>query len=115
TQNPVDLDYKGLGNCGTWFLGRLQTDRDKLRVLDGLQNAAAAATSFDRASYDRMLSGLKPRTFLMVNAKDDHPTPLTTRWVLSYLRGPLTRAQIVTLKDRMPAARAYAEARASGA
>ena len=114
TQNPVDLDYKGLGNAGTWFLGRLQTERDKLRVLDGLEGAAAAAALVrPRARTTRMLSGLKQRIFLMVNAHDDQPTLLQTRWALSYLRGPLTRAQIVTLKDRMPAAKAYAEATAA--
>ena len=41
TQNPVDLDYKGLSNVGTWFLGRLQTERDKQRLMDGLEGAAA--------------------------------------------------------------------------
>ena len=103
TQNPVDLDYKGLGNAGTWFLGRLQTDRDKMRVLDGLETAAAAAGSFNRATYDTLLSNLKKRCFLMVNAKDDRPTLFTTRWCLSYLCGPLTRTQIATLKTSFPA------------
>ncbi|MEP6742749.1 MAG: DUF87 domain-containing protein, partial [bacterium] len=41
TQNPVDLDYKGLSNTGTWFIGRLQTERDKARVLEGLEGVAA--------------------------------------------------------------------------
>ena len=103
TQNPVDLDYKGLGNAGTWLLGRLQTDRDKMRVLDGLESAAAAAGSFNRATYDNLLSNLKKRCFLMVNAKEDKPTLLTTRWCLSYLAGPVTRAQIATLKASFPA------------
>jgi hypothetical protein len=97
TQNPVDLDYKGLGNAGTWFLGRLQTERDKLRVLDGLESAASGATP-PRAKLDTLLSNLKQRTFLMVNAHDDAPTLFQTRWVLSYLRGPLTREQIAQLK-----------------
>ena len=103
TQNPVDLDYKGLGNAGTWLLGRLQTDRDKMRVLDGLESAAAAAGSFNRATYDTLLSNLKKRCFLMVNAKEDKPTLLTSRWCLSYLAGPVTRTQIATLKASFPA------------
>ena len=98
TQNPVDLDYKGLANCGTWFLGRLQAERDKLRVLDGLEGAASnSGASFDRAEMDRMLSGLSSRVFLMNNVHEDAPTLFHTRWALSYLRGPLTREQIRTL------------------
>ena len=97
TQNPVDLDYKGLGNAGTWFLGRLQTERDKARVLDGLEGASAAAQTFDRARLDATLSALKSRTFLMVNVHDDAPTLFQTRWTLSYLRGPLTKPQIQSL------------------
>ncbi|MBL8875245.1 MAG: ATP-binding protein [Phycisphaerae bacterium] len=100
TQNPVDLDYKGLANAGTWFIGRLQTDRDKQRVLDGLEGASSQASSkFDRASMDRLLSQLGTRVFLMNNVHDDHPVVFETRWCLSYLRGPLTRAQIKTLTD----------------
>jgi len=100
TQNPVDLDYKGLANAGTWFIGRLQTDRDKQRVLDGLEGASAQASSkFDRASMDRLLSQLGTRVFLMNNIHDDHPVVFETRWCLSYLRGPLTRAQIKVLTD----------------
>lgn len=100
TQNPVDLDYKGLANAGTWFIGRLQTDRDKQRVLDGLEGASAQASSkFDRASMDRLLSQLGTRVFLMNNVHEDHPVVFETRWCLSYLRGPLTRAQIKVLTD----------------
>ncbi|MDX1944893.1 MAG: DUF87 domain-containing protein [Pirellulaceae bacterium] len=95
TQNPVDLDYKGLANCGTWLLGRLQTERDKLRVLDGLEGASTAAgASFDRAKMERVLSGLGNRVFLMNNVHEDQPVVFQTRWALSYLRGPLTREQI---------------------
>ncbi|MGE3316549.1 MAG: DUF87 domain-containing protein [Planctomycetaceae bacterium] len=95
TQNPVDLDYKGLANAGTWFLGRLQTERDKARVLDGLEGASAAAgSSFDRGKMDTILSGLGNRVFLMNNVHDDAPVVFQTRWVLSYLRGPLTQDQI---------------------
>ena len=98
TQNPVDLDYKGLGNTGTWFIGRLQTERDKLRVLDGLEGASAAAgKALDRGRLDTILSGLGKRVFLMNNVHDETPVLFETRWVLSYLRGPLTRDQISSL------------------
>jgi hypothetical protein len=93
TQNPVDLDYKALSNAGTWFLGRLQTERDKARVLDGLSGAQAGA-ALDRAALDKLLSGLQSRRFLMQNAHEDEPVLFETRWALSYLRGPLTREQI---------------------
>jgi len=100
TQNPVDLDYKGLANAGTWFIGRLQTERDKARVLDGLEGAAAGASSgFDRASVDGMMSQLGNRVFLMNNVHEDGPVIFETRWAMSYLRGPLTRNQIKTLTD----------------
>lgn len=105
TQNPVDLDYKGLANAGTWFIGRLQTDRDKQRVLDGLEGAAAQASAkFDRATMDRLLSRLGPRVFLMNNVHDDEPRVLQSRWCLSYLRGPMTREQIKSLMDPVKAA-----------
>jgi hypothetical protein len=98
TQNPVDLDYKGLSNAGTWFIGRLQTDRDKQRVLDGLEGASAAAgAAFDRSSLEKTISGLGNRVFLMNNVHDDHPVVFQSRYVLSYLRGPLTTKQIAML------------------
>ncbi len=95
TQNPVDLDYKGLANTGTWFLGRLQTERDKLRVLEGLEGASTSTgKAFDRGAMERTLAGLGNRKFLMHNVHDDAPTLFESRWALSYLRGPLTREQI---------------------
>ncbi len=98
TQNPVDLDYKGLSNCGTWFLGRLQTQRDKDRMLEGLEGASTATGhAFDRAEMDKTLSGLGRRVFVMNNVHDERPVVFQTRWTLSYLRGPLTREQIQTL------------------
>jgi len=98
TQNPVDLDYKGLSNTGTWFIGRLQTERDKMRVLDGLEGASGSAgKAFDRAGMEATLAGLGNRVFLMNNVHDDQPVLLQTRWALSYLRGPLTRTQIEKL------------------
>ena len=102
TQNPVDLDYKGLSNCGTWFLGRLQTERDKMRVLEGLEGAAATTgTSFDRQQMEQILAGLGNRVFLMNNVHDDGPTVFRTRWALSYLRGPISRQQIEVLMSSM--------------
>ncbi|MCG3133961.1 MAG: hypothetical protein HMLKMBBP_01230 [Planctomycetes bacterium] len=108
TQNPVDLDYKALSNAGTWFLGRLQTERDKLRVLDGLEGASTAAgKSFDRGRMEATLSGLGNRVFLMNCVHDDEPVLFETRWALSYLRGPITRAQI---RELMTAAKPSAAA-----
>ena len=105
TQNPVDLDYKGLSNCGTWFLGRLQTERDKLRVLDGLEGAAASTGStFDRQSMEQVLAGLGSRVFLMNNVHEDGPTVFRSRWALSYLRGPVSRQQIEVLMAPLKAA-----------
>ena len=109
TQNPVDLDYKALSNMGTWFIGRLQTERDKMRVLDGLEGAAAAAGSnFDRQDMDRIISGLGSRVFLLNNTHEDEPVVMTTRFVLSYLPGPLTREQIRTLMTPYKATQADA-------
>jgi len=98
TQNPVDLDYKALSNIGTWFIGRLQTERDKARLLDGLESAAAGA-QFNRAQIEKILSSLGNRIFLMNNTHEDTPELMQTRWALSYLRGPLTRDQIKVLMD----------------
>ncbi len=100
TQNPVDLDYKSLSNTGTWFIGRLQTDRDKLRILDALEGVAGGSgTKFDRNQMDQVISGLGNRVFLMHNVNDDKPVVFTSRWAMSYLRGPLTRDQIKLLMD----------------
>ncbi|MDH5739615.1 MAG: ATP-binding protein, partial [Nitrospira sp.] len=100
TQNPVDLDYKGLANTGTWFIGRLQTERDKARVLEGLEGASTSAgKKFDRGQMEQTLAGLGNRIFLMNNVHEDEPVVFETRWCLSYLRGPLTRTQIKRLMD----------------
>jgi hypothetical protein len=96
TQNPVDLDYKGLSNIGTWWLGRLQTERDKARVIDGLEGASEGG-AVDRAEVDRLLSSLSARVFLMRNVHDDHLTLFESRWALSYLRGPLSRDEVKKL------------------
>jgi hypothetical protein len=115
TQNPVDLDYKGLSNAGTWFIGRLQTERDKARVLDGLEGAAAGAggAGFDRRRTEQLIAGLGNRVFLMNNVHEDGPVLFETRWAMSYLRGPLTRGQIKALMDPIrPAFEPAADARA---
>jgi len=100
TQNPVDLDYKGLSNTGTWFIGKLQTERDKQRVLEGL---AAATTQtgegLQRKTLDRLITGLGSRVFLLHNVHESEPVLFHTRWAMSYLRGPLTRSQIKLLKQ----------------
>ncbi|HZN09248.1 MAG TPA: hypothetical protein VFB65_20810, partial [Pyrinomonadaceae bacterium] len=100
TQNPVDLDYKGLSNAGTWFIGRLQTERDKVRMLEGLEGiAAGTGQKFDRQQMEQLLAGLNTRIFLLNNTHDDAPEVFETRWTMSYLRGPLTRTQIKSLMD----------------
>ena len=98
TQNPVDLDYKGLGNAGTWFIGRLQTERDQQRVIDGLLGTEAAR-GLDRGRLSNMMGNLAQRAFVMRNVHDDAPTLFRTRWAMSYLRGPLTLAEIRRLEQ----------------
>lgn len=88
TQNPVDVDYKALSNAGTWMIGRLQTDRDKQRLLDGM---SAAAGGVDVGAIGDTISGLAKREFVLRRAGKDQPEVFTTRWAMSYLRGPLTR------------------------
>ena len=104
TQNPVDLDYKGLGNTGTWFIGRLQTERDKLRVIEGLQSALGGEGAPDRGTLDELLSSIASRVFLMRNVHDDAPVLMKSRWALSYLRGPLTLVEIGKLMEQRKAA-----------
>lgn len=98
TQNPVDLDYKALSNCGTWFLGRLQTERDKARVLDGLEGSGSDA--LDRKTLEKTLTNLGKRRFLLHNVHEDRPVVFNTRWVMSYLSGPMTRDQISGLTEK---------------
>ncbi|NLF02677.1 MAG: DUF87 domain-containing protein [Anaerolineales bacterium] len=102
TQNPADLDYKGLTNAGTWLIGALRAERDKERVLEGLEGAAAeSGSSMDRQTLGRALGALKPRVFLMHNIRDDRFMFVHSRWAMSYLRGPLTRTQVDTLMDEV--------------
>ncbi len=96
TQNPVDVDYRGLSNTGTWMIGRIQTERDKARVMDGLEGVRAGE-SFDKQRMEQTLAGLGKRQFLLHNVHEDEAVVFNTRWVMSYLAGPLTRDQIKTL------------------
>ena len=95
TQNPVDMDYKALSNAGTWFIGKLQTDQDKQRLLDGLQGAMSG--NLDRSRYDKLISTLGKRVFLLHNVHESQPMIFQTRWAMNYLVGPLTRTQIPLL------------------
>jgi hypothetical protein len=116
TQNPVDLDYKALANAGTWFIGRLQTERDKGRLLDGLEGVqAASGHGFDRATTDRVLSSLQKRVFMLHNVHDSAPVLFKTRWTLSYLRGPLGRDELARLPGAPGAQGAQGAQGASGA
>jgi hypothetical protein len=101
TQNPVDLDYKAMSNAGTWLVGRLQTENDKARVLEGLRSAAGTT---DVGALDKAIGGLGKRQFLLVSAKSSTPRLFTTRWAMSYLCGPLTKEQIGKLVVRPEAA-----------
>ncbi|MFA5537463.1 MAG: DUF87 domain-containing protein, partial [Bacillota bacterium] len=101
TQNPVDLDYKALSNAGTWFIGRLQTERDKERVMAGLEGASAGG-KFNKARTEKILAGLGQRVFYLHSVHQDEPTIFSTRWVLSYLAGPMTREQIAALPHNRP-------------
>lgn len=101
TQNPVDLDYKGLSNCGTWFIGKLQTERDKMRVVEGLQIASNG--ELDADALDAMLAMTGMRTFIMRSVHKKEPVLFQTRWTLSYLKGPLTLNQIALLTVQPPA------------
>jgi len=96
TQNPVDIDYKAISNAGTWMIGRLQTDRDKARLLDGMSSAAGGV---DVGAIGDTISGLGKREFMLRRAGKDQPEVFTTRWAMSYLRGPMTRDQIDQLMD----------------
>jgi hypothetical protein len=98
TQNPVDLDYKGLTNAGTWFIGKLQAERDKDRVLQGLEGAIAeAGGDGGKVDYNKLIGQLDSRIFLLHNVHEDEPVVFHTRWVMSYLRGPLTKPQVKEL------------------
>jgi hypothetical protein len=105
TQNPGDLDYKGLTNAGTWFIGRLQAENDKKKVMSGLEAMASMENNLDLKAVDRLISDIQPRVFLMHNVHDTAgPVLVHTRWAMSYLRGPLTRQQVAALMAAQRAA-----------
>lgn len=110
TQNPVDLDYKGLSNTGTWFIGRLQTEQDRDRVLDGLVGVSQNGNkTVNRKNIEQLISGLDNRIFLMNNTHEDGLEMLQTRWALSYLRGPLVKDQIKQLMAHMKKSKDFIE------
>jgi hypothetical protein len=96
TQNPVDLDYKAMSNAATWMVGRLQTENDKKRILEGIDSATGGV---DVDTYDKQISDLEKRQFVMASAKASEPTLFGTRWAMSYLAGPLTRERVSTLME----------------
>ncbi|MBR8465071.1 ATP-binding protein [Campylobacter sp. faydin G-140] len=101
TQNPVDIDYKGLSNIGTWFIGRLQTAQDKARVIDGL--SGISGSNLDKSEIEKTISNLAKRNFLVKNINEDGLAVISTRWALSYLKGPLSREQITNLMSKKKA------------
>ncbi len=115
TQNPVDLDYKALANIGSWWIGRLQTERDKARLLDGLEGAAGSSGGkFDRGEMETAMSGLGNRVFLMNNVHEDGPCIFHVRWIMSYLSGPLAKDQVKRLMDPIRPAKKAAAAEDDG-
>jgi hypothetical protein len=102
TQNPIDLDYKALSNAGTWFVGRLQTEQDKERLLDGLESAASGKGGFKRSQADKVISSLGKRVFLLHNVHEKAPQIFNTRWAMAYLKGPITRTQLRDLNSLAP-------------
>jgi hypothetical protein len=108
TQNPSDVDYKGLSNAGTWFIGKLQTEQDKERLLDGLESAMTGG--MDRGEYDRLISTLGKRVFLLHNVHEKRPKLFRTRWAMNYLAGPLTRVQVPALNELVGASSVVSEA-----
>lgn len=96
TQNPVDIDYKGLSNIGTWFIGRLQTKQDKEKVIDGL---SSANSSFDKNELMKIISNLEKRSFILKNINEEGIKIFKTRWALSYLKGPISKDGIKKLME----------------
>lgn len=102
TQNPVDLDYKGLTNTGTWLIGRLQTERDKMRLLEGLDTISSSSNeSLNREQIDKLISNLGKRVFVLHSVHAKAPVIFQTRWAMSYLRGPMTKNEVkLIMKDK---------------
>jgi len=99
TQNPIDLDYKALSNAGTWFIGKLQTEQDKARVLDGLEGISVGNSGLDRKKVDKLISSLDKRVFILHNVHEDEPEVFYTRWAMAYLGGPVTRDKLADLNE----------------
>ncbi|AMW05664.1 ATP-binding protein [Gemmatimonas phototrophica] len=112
TQNPVDLDYRGLSNTGTWFIGRLQTERDKMRVMEGLEGVSGGQP-FDKAAMEQTIAGLGKRVFLLHSVHEPAPITFETRWTMSYLAGPMTREQIKSVSAQQASAPVTAAGTAS--
>jgi hypothetical protein len=110
TQNPVDLDYKALSNAGTWFIGKLQTEQDKNRLLDGLESASGGVS---RGVFDKLISTLGKRVFVLHNVHAKAPELFQTRWAMNFLAGPITRTQISGLNQLAGAEAAVQTPRAS--
>lgn len=100
TQNPVDIDYKGLSNCGTWFIGKLQTERDKSKVYEGIKSSSGTEISVDE--FNRLMANTGNQNFILLNVHEKEPILFKSRWALSYLRGPLTLPQIQKLMQHSP-------------
>ncbi len=115
TQNPVDLDYKGLGNMGFWAIGRLQTEQDQDRVKQGI--ASALADSDSGIDFETMIGGVQKRVFLVHDIHRKKPELVNSRWAMSYLRGPITRDEIRKLRgsDEPAGAEGAAESSATAA
>lgn len=96
SQNPIDFDYKALSNAGTWFVGHLQTEQDKNRLIEGLTTTAG---QIDRAQANRLISSLGKRRFLYMNVHEPGLKVFTTRWALNYLAGPVTRSRLPLLAE----------------
>lgn len=111
TQNPIDLDYKALSNAGTWMIGKLQTDQDKQRLLDGLEGLSSG---LDRAYFDSTISALGKRVFLLHNIHAKAPVVFTTRWAMNYLTGPITRNKLADLNEMAGAGLMTSVSNASG-
>jgi hypothetical protein len=98
TQNPMDLDYKIMSNAGTWMVGRLQTEGDKRRIIEGLRSASGEV---DVKLWDARIGELAKREFLVRRTRDPAPATFSTRWAISYLRGPLARTELVALREEV--------------
>jgi hypothetical protein len=98
TQNPMDLDYRTISNAGLWAVGRLQTDADRARVIEGLTGAKVSRrskASGSELSLADTVKDLGPRWFVWRDAHDRRgPILARTRDTLSWLRGPMTSADL---------------------